>query len=123
MGKKTSPVFLGNRYLGSGRYLQNAIKTYGKENFSVELLESVNDKQNLSARELYWIDKFNAVNDLMFYNQVREASPGRCGVLNTWDTSRLQSARAKQRCCTVEGRNNLINAAKAACSAEGVTRK
>ncbi len=119
IGKKTSSKFLGTSYLGSGRYLQNAVKTYGKENFTVELLECVDNKEDLTARELYWIDKYNAVKNEMFYNQTRECSPGRDGINANWDTRKLQSIKAKQRAKTEEGKQNLVKAAKAACSVEG----
>lgn len=123
IGKKTSNKFLGTRYLGSGRYLMNAIKSYGKENFRVEILEEVDKRELLTERELFWIDKLNAVEDEEFYNQIRESSPGRDGIPNSWNTRNLQSLRAKQRCKTEEGKLNLIKAAKAANLVEGRSDK
>lgn len=43
--------------------LQNAYNKYGVENFSFEIVESVEDPQQLISREQYYIDKFNAVNE------------------------------------------------------------
>ena len=43
--------------------LQNAYNQYGVENFSFEIVESVEDPQQLISREQYYIDKFNAVNE------------------------------------------------------------
>lgn len=41
IGQKHSDKFLGNRYLGSGKRLREAVDKYGKECFTVELLEEV----------------------------------------------------------------------------------
>lgn len=55
-------------YMGSGIILKAAIKKYGKENFRKEILEYCNTKEELNAREIYWIDRYDAVNSDMFYN-------------------------------------------------------
>ena len=68
IGQKKSDIFLGERYLGSGTALGNAIKKYGKENFSVELLEECDSFEQLNDCEKYWILKFDAVNSENFYN-------------------------------------------------------
>ncbi len=69
IGQKKSDKFLGEGYLGSGTLLFRSIKKYGRKNFSVELLEIINTNQDdLNAREIYWIAKYDAVNDPMFYN-------------------------------------------------------
>lgn len=69
IGQKTSSVFLGERYLGSGKYLWRAINKYGSKNFKVELLEEVNGNQeDLDEREIYWISHYNAVESDMYYN-------------------------------------------------------
>ena len=59
----------------------------------------------------------------MFYNQVRESSPGLYGQEFNFDTRALQSFKAKERCKTEEGKNNLKKAAKAACEAPGRNSK
>jgi group I intron endonuclease len=46
-------------YLGSGKYLLNAINKYGKENFKREILEFVNI-DNVNEREIYWIAETSA---------------------------------------------------------------
>lgn len=77
IGKRKSKVFLGNKYLGSGTHLHNAIKKYGKENFQVEMLEEIPDFSNneeglkyLSDRESYYINNqyFDATKDDNYYN-------------------------------------------------------
>lgn len=55
-------------YLGSGIYLTRAIKKYGRENFSREIIEQCCTKEELDQREIYWIDFYNAVENTNFYN-------------------------------------------------------
>ena len=43
--------------------LYRAIRKYGIENFSFEIVENVEDPQQLISREQYYIDRFNAVNE------------------------------------------------------------
>lgn len=40
--------------------LHKAIRKYGKDNFSIELLEEVPKKEDLSSREMYWIDFYKS---------------------------------------------------------------
>lgn len=54
--------------LGSGVVLSKAIKKYGLENFSKEIIEECETKQLLNLREKYWIDYYGAVNSKNFYN-------------------------------------------------------
>lgn len=72
VGRKSSQQFLETKYLGSGIHLKNAIKKYGKENFTVELLQECNTPEELYNAEKSWISKFDAMNSSMFYNH----SPG-----------------------------------------------
>lgn len=72
IGRKSSKEFLGNKYLGSGVHLRNAINKYGEENFKVELLEEVSSKEDLIPREMYWIAYYDAVQSDNYYNH----SPG-----------------------------------------------
>lgn len=68
IGQKHSEVFLGEKYLGSGKRLNDSIKHYGKENFKVELIEEIESKELMDEREIYWIAYYNATNPDIGYN-------------------------------------------------------
>ena len=59
-------------YLKSGKHfnhkLQDAYNKYGKDNFSFEILEYVDDKINLDTRENYWVKYFKSNKDECGYN-------------------------------------------------------
>ena len=48
-------------------YLCNAILKYGKENFTREIIEEI-DNSNLLEREKFWIKKLDATNPSIGYN-------------------------------------------------------
>ena len=72
-------VYNNPNYLGSGKMLKKAIKKYGKENFKKEIIESCDDEQKLSNREIYWIDKLNATDNNIGYNIAIGGSGGWLG--------------------------------------------
>lgn len=45
-----------------------AIKKYGKNNFTIELIDTAITKEELNAKEIYWIKQFNAKNKSVGYN-------------------------------------------------------
>lgn len=59
---------LDERYLGSGIILYQAIEKYGKDNFSVRILEECESQSQMNEREIYWIEYFNAVYSKDYYN-------------------------------------------------------
>jgi len=67
IGQKKSTKFLGN-YFGSGKIIRQAIKQYGKEQFSVKLIEWCQTVNEANEKEIFYINKFNAVDDLRYYN-------------------------------------------------------
>ena len=75
IGQKTAKHFLGEKYLGSGDALQQAIAKHGAQNFQVEMLESCESRHELNIREAYYISLYNAVKDENFYN-LREGGHG-----------------------------------------------
>ena len=76
IGKRKKDRFLGNKYLGSGKYLKEAIAVYGSDNFSVELLCECETIEELNEKEIYYIDKYNAQYDSMFYNIAKGGEAG-----------------------------------------------
>lgn len=78
IGQHKASKFEGNKYLGSGKILHLAIEKYGKENFEVQLICECTSKEELNAKEEYYIEKYNAQTDPKFYNIRRggERGPG-----------------------------------------------
>ena len=66
IGQKKSDVFLGDKYLGSGKILKMAIEKYGKENFSVELLHESLNKLDLDAMEICYIYNYRDMGYSMY---------------------------------------------------------
>jgi group I intron endonuclease len=105
---KTTNILNGNYYIGkdsrnnphyygSGLALKSAIKKYGKNNFVKETLEVVvgKDLSNLLGREIYWIDKYNAINDQNSYNLQRNS--GLRPKIVTKEETRKKISRAVKR--------------------------
>lgn len=68
VGKHKAQVFEGEKYLGSGIRIKNAVSKYGKSNFKVNLIEECETEEILNEREKYWIKYFNALEDTTYYN-------------------------------------------------------
>lgn len=86
------------RYLGSGRCFKEAVKKYGRENFSREILEECNSKEELINSEIYWIQFYNAVESNEFYNIARGGiGVARDGMKHSEEARRKMSEKAKMR--------------------------
>jgi len=59
VGKQSHNNFL---YYGSGELIKNAIKKYGKNNFTKEIIDECIGDENGSKLEIFWIKKLNALN-------------------------------------------------------------
>lgn len=68
IGKLTSSKFVPS-YLGSGKILNYAIRKYGRDKFSVHVIEEVEGNlQTLNEREKFWISYYSAVESDQYYN-------------------------------------------------------
>jgi hypothetical protein len=65
-----------DNYLGSGKRILQAIKKYGKDNFTKEILEIQPSKQLLLERENYWLNKLKCATDSRYYNMTNTAGGG-----------------------------------------------
>jgi group I intron endonuclease len=55
-------------YLGSGVYLKKSIQKYGKHNFEKTIIEVCSSHEELTEREEYWLNYYDAGNNPKFYN-------------------------------------------------------
>ena len=62
-------------YLGSGKVLKQALSKYGKENFTVIMLDTANSKEELDSLEKKYIEEYNALYEDGFYN-IHEGGTG-----------------------------------------------
>ena len=76
-------------YKGSGIYLKEALKVYGKDNFIVSLIEEAQDVTELNDKERYWISHYDAASSDDFYNL---SMGGDC-----WGSPKSASTREKIR--------------------------
>lgn len=65
-------------YVGSGTAFLAAIKKYGKENFTREILEIIESNDDLLIRENYYLKLFDVKNDRRYYNMKDCATGGHC---------------------------------------------
>ena len=56
------------KYLGSGVNITRAIKKYGVENFKKDIIYIADSQKELNEKEMFYIDKYNALEDNNFYN-------------------------------------------------------
>jgi hypothetical protein len=84
-------------YIGSGTLIKQAIKKYGKENFTREIIEECDDFETLCEREIYWIEKYNAVNSGNFYNLSYGGSAGDRRLMKEYWQSMTPDQRKKSR--------------------------
>jgi hypothetical protein len=59
-----------DKYLGSGKLLNRAIKKYGREHFVKNILEVVDDTNLLKEREEFWLKELDCANSDKYYNIV-----------------------------------------------------
>jgi len=102
-----NPILFENKkqYLGSGKIIKNAIKRYGRSNFTREILEVCFNKEELNAAEIKWISELKPE-----YN----ITPGGAGGYSTilkeyWGSMTSEERKAARnwgRKTSVAGKNN-----------------
>jgi hypothetical protein len=55
-------------YFGSGLLINRSLTKYGKENFIKEIIDTTDDYDELSKKEIYWIEKYNSTHLEIGYN-------------------------------------------------------
>lgn len=88
------------KYVESGKTttkLYNAFKKYGIENFSVEIIEKCENKEQLNKKEIYWIEKLNTMN--CGYNTIE----GGKAATTTIEIKKVLSEKAIERFSTNKG--------------------
>lgn len=94
-----------NSYIGSGILLKKAIEKYGKENFKREILVECATYETLNEMEKYYIEKYDACNNKMFYNI---ATGGEGGDI----TVGMTKERYEEYCEKFRGENNPMYGTK-----------
>ena len=95
VGKTARKSAESSDYFGSGMAISNAIKKYGRENFTKIILEDdINDNNLLSQLEIYWIALFDATNFNIGYN-ITIGGEGVTGLVFTPE-SRAKMSEAKK---------------------------
>jgi hypothetical protein len=64
-GKKFNPKYLGSGY---GYGIVPAIKKYGKDNFSVEIIHRCDSFSMMDQKEIYYIKRYDSANKEIGYN-------------------------------------------------------
>ena len=83
IGQHASSVFDKN-YWGGGKYIYLAIKKYGKQNFTREILTWASDLDELNTLEKYWIAKYRR-DGFILYN-LSDGGEGNPGYKHTAET-------------------------------------
>lgn len=69
IGKRSCKCEIENdKYLGSGKYLMNAVNKYGKYNFNKEILQICENEQMALEWEKVYIEQVKAYDNKMYYN-------------------------------------------------------
>ena len=95
IGMHKSNIF-DHTYYGTGKIIKQALKKYGKENFTCIILEWGESKEDLQEKERKWIEKYSASNNSDFYN---------ISIGGTGDFERSQETKNKLRTAFM-GENN-----------------
>lgn len=95
IGSKKSNKIIVN-YFGSGKNIVKDIEKYGKDSFVLEIIEKCSSKEELSEREMFWIDYYDAVNSDSFYNMFRTSNRND-GLKHSDSSKKAMSEKAKRK--------------------------
>lgn len=100
-------------YLGSGTIFKKALKKYGKQNFSKEIIFMCSTKKDLDWAEKYFIAKYNSTNKKIGYN-ITLGGYGTYGVKKTEETkNKIRNKKIGiSRPWTKEWKDNISKANK-----------
>lgn len=68
-----------SNYKGSGKYFKRALKKYGEENFTRQILKRCDSIDECKKWEQYYLDLYDAANDGNFYNIMPNSHGGHHG--------------------------------------------
>ena len=91
VGLTTRNVNESKTYYGSGLHIKRSITKYGKVNFNKDILEEITDKDKLSTRERYWINKLNTISP----NGYNLTDGGERGYTISAESSKMLSKKLK----------------------------
>ena len=66
--------------INDGTYFHNAIKKYGAENFTIEIIDKAKNQEELNELEFFYINKYN--NNC--YNKTINVEAIRCHIIRTY---------------------------------------
>jgi len=90
-------------YLGSGIHLKSAIKKYGKENFSREIIAIAYSKEELNKLEIMFIKEHDAVKSNDYYN-ISSGGGTNAGLKMSEETRKKMSEANKGQKCYMYGK-------------------
>lgn len=96
---------------GSQFKIHRALRKYGKDNFSLEIIDFCNNAEELKEKEKYYISKYNSTDDSVGYNMT-EGGDGTFGRVQTEETKRKISEANTGRIISEETRQKLSEAGK-----------
>jgi hypothetical protein len=78
-------------YKGSGVEWKQDLKKYN--NIKTEILEYINDVSKLNEREIYWLNKFDVVNNPLYYNKTNKSY----GICKTEEHTKVKQSLASPK--------------------------
>lgn len=94
-------------YLGSGKLLIYAIEKYGVENFSRRIICECDSEEELTSKELHYINVYNAAESEEYYNILDVPSPTFLGCHHTEDFKEHMSSIMKGRYVSDETKKKI----------------